>query len=173
MLEASEKFRVALQEFLGPTATGGQPALDLDALAKELATQLGTGRQLVQVTPLEALRHQFQQETVDRLVAQINALDGRPRRAILWLLSVGTPAHHRRICDALGFPIAGGSFVKFGTGIKEAVAAGFLTDGEKGLRVTLYEKVTSDLSPYDPTPEDTEATYQQLVAALAKAPGDS
>lgn len=119
--------------------------------------------------PLEALKHRFQQEAVDRLVQQIQTLEERPRQAILWLLSVGRPAKHMEICRRLAFPEAGASFAKFGTGIKEAVAGGFLTTTPEGLKVTAREKVVSELEPYGASPEDIEATYQHLLHALAQS----
>jgi hypothetical protein len=167
-MQASAKFRVALLEFLGSgTTPAGQPTLDLDALAEKVAARLGTGR-VVPAVPLEALKHRFQQEAVDRLVEQVQALDERPRQAILWLLSVGRPARHMEICRRLAFPEAGASFAKFGTGIKAAVAIGFLVLDPEGLRVTIWEKVAAELEPYGAAPEDIEATYQHLLAALAE-----
>lgn len=176
-LAAFQGFRDALRTFLcfddfQPSGGAAGP-VDLDALAEKVAARLGTNRPVVQMTPLGALKHRFQEETVARLAAQVQALGDRPRQAILWLLSVDHPAHHREICQSLGFPLAGGSFVAFGKGIKEAVAAGFLADdGQRGLHVTIRQKVVVALASYDPSPEDIEATYQHLVAALANEAGE-
>lgn len=173
-----EHFRDALRAFLcldslqqAPGGTAGP--VDLDALAGKVATRLGTIRPVVQITPLEALKHGFQQETVGRLVGLAQALEERPRQAILWLLSVGRPAKHVEICRHLAIPEKGGSFVKFGLGIKDAVAAGVLRQDTDGLHVTIREKVVAELDPYNPSPEDIEATYQHLLAALVNGAGES
>jgi RNase P subunit RPR2 len=172
-VEGSRRLRQALRELLGTAwirEHADRPApLDEEAIVEKVLVRIGADRPLIQLAPLGALKHRFQQETVDRLVAQVQALEERPRRSILWLLSVGKPAHHRQICQALGFPLAGGSFVSFGKGIKDAVAAGLLTDGQGGLCVVIREKVATALESYGPSPEDIEATYQHLVAALANA----
>jgi hypothetical protein len=168
LVEAYAKFSGALKEFMGPMPVVGQPALDLDTLAEKVAARLGPSRPVVQVVPLEALKHQFQEDAVERLLAQVQALEDRPRQAILWLLSVGRPAKHMEICRRLAFPEGGASFSKFGTGIKAAVALGVLTSDTAGLRVTIREKVAAELEAYTRAPEVIEATYQRLLAELAK-----
>lgn len=166
--------RDALRAFLSvdnpaPTSIAGPTApVDLDILADKVAARLGTAR-VLQVTPLESLKHEFRQEAVDRLVQQAQALDERPRQAILWLLSVGRPAKHMEICKRLSFPEAGASFAKFGTGIKAAVKAGFLTLEQDGLRATIWEKVGAELEPYGASGPNIEATYGHLLAALAES----
>jgi hypothetical protein len=46
-------------------------------------------------------------------------------------------------------------------------------EATNGLHVTIREKVAAELEPYSPTPtpEDTEATYQHLLGALAEPAG--
>ena len=160
--------RAALADFLRPALSSeSATAPDLDSLVETVAARLGVDHKH-QGPSLEALRHRFQQEVVDRLYQQVQAMDERPRKAILWLLSVGRPAKHMEICRRLGFPEAGASFVKFGTGIKEAVARGFLiSTPANGLDQVIRDKVVAELEPYHPAPDEVEATYQHLVAALA------
>jgi hypothetical protein len=160
-------FEQALAEIVRGIGGSGDGGINEAALEERIVARVGARGTAAQLAPLEALKHRFQEETVVRLVAQVHALEERPRQAILWLLSVGKPAHHRQICQALGFPLAGGSFVAFGKGIRDAVAAGLLDDGQSGLHVTIREKVVVALASYDPSPEDIEDTYQHLVAALA------
>ena len=174
-IEVAQNFKNALTTFLGldhldPSNLGSPaPTLDLEALARLVAPLLGTTQPVLQVAPLEALKHRFQQEAVDRLVQQVNALEERPRRAIIWLLSVGRPAKHMEICRRLGFPEAGASFTKFGTGIKQAVSLGLLTVTLDGLSVTVREKVVGELEPYSTAPDDIETTYRAVVHALAES----
>ena len=168
-VQAAARFSDALREFLGhATMPLDQPALDLDILAEKVAARLGV-HQLQQGPPIETLKHQFQEEVVARLHEQVQAMDERPRKAILWLLSVGRPAKHMEICRRLGFPAAGASFAKFGTGIKEAVAKGFLVlTPADGLDQVVRDKVAAELAPYKPLPEVVEATYQHLLGEIAK-----
>ena len=168
-VQAAARFSDALREFLGhATMPLDQPALDLDILAEKVAARLGV-HQLQQGPPIETLKHQFQEEVVARLHEQVQAMDERPRKAILWLLSVGRPAKHMEICRRLGFPEAGASFAKFGTGIKEAVAKGFLVlTPADGLDQVVRDKVAAELAPYKPLPEVVEATYQHLLGEIAK-----
>ena len=174
LAENLQGLRHALWTFLGvdglapPERAAPEAPVDLDTLAEKVAAMLGTGRPVVHLVPLEALKHRFQQDAVDRLILQVQALEERPRQAILWLLAANRSAKHMEICRRLAFPEAGASFAKFGTGIKEAVKVGVLSLDTDGLRVTIREKVAAELAPYGPSAEDIESTYQHLLAALAQ-----
>lgn len=161
LAETLQGLRHALWTFLG---------LDNleEALTEKVAARLGTGRPVVHLVPLEALKHQFQQQAVARLTLQVQALEERPRRAILWLLAVGRAATYKEISSQLGFPEVGGSYTKFRSDMKEAMDIGLLTSDSHGLHVTVRNRVAAELAPYGPAPEQIEATYQHLLAALAQ-----
>jgi hypothetical protein len=170
-LASYKTLQEVLRAIISPGAAPGPlivlpTEIEIDTLAQKVAARLGTSP-VIQRAPIEVLQHQFQQEAVDRLVAQVQALEERPRQAITWLLAVGRPAKHMEICRRLAFPEAGASFARFGTGIKKAVVGGFLVVEPDGLRVTIWERVATELEPYGATQQETEATYQQVVAALA------
>ena len=175
-VEGARRLRQALREFLGTAwalehADRAEP-VDEEAIVEKVLARVGTLRPVLQVTPLEALRHTFQQETVARLVAQAETLEDHPRQAILWLLSTGRTAKHQEICRSLGFPRAGGGYVKFCTGVKKAVEMGVLGQSVDGLHVTIRETIVAELASYSPSPDDTEATYQHVLAVLAKSGGN-
>ena len=161
--------RDALVPFVRGATLAPATPVDLDSLAEKVAARLGVGRPVLQVVPVEALKHRFQQEAVARLTLQVQALEERPRQAILWLLAVGRPATYKEICSQLGFPEVGGSYTKFRADIKEAVDIGLLTTDSHGLHVAIRNRVANELAPYGPPPEEIEATYQHLLAALAGA----
>ena len=171
-VEGARRLRQALRQLLGTSPTleraEGPETMDEEEIVEKVLARLGAWRPVVQVVPLEALKHRFQQESVARLTLQVRALEDRPRQAILWLLAVGRPATYKEICSQLGFPELGGSYTKFRTDMKEAMDIGLLTSDSHGLHVAVRNRVAAELAPYSPAPEDIEATYQHLLAALAQ-----
>ena len=166
LAETVQSLRDALRTFLG---VDGLAPPDLDTLAEKVAARTRVAS--VRWVPLEALKHRFQQQAVARLTLQVQALEERPRQAILWLLAVGRPATYKEICSQLGFPEIGGSYTKFRSDMKEAIDIGFLTSDSHGLHVAIRNRVGVELAPYAPAPEDMEATYQHLLAALVNEAG--
>ena len=174
-VDGARRLRQALRQLLGTSPTleraEGPETMDEEEIVEKVLARLGAWRPVIQVVPLEALKHRFQQEAVARLTLQVQALEERPRQAILWLLAVGRPTTYKEICSQLGFPEVGVSYSKFRADMKEAVDIGLLTSDSHGLHVAVRNRVAAELWPYSPAPEDIEATYQHLLTALAGVAG--
>jgi hypothetical protein len=139
----------------------------IEGLASRVANKLGQTPMLQTVPPLPAMKHRYQQETVDRLASEIDSLDPRQRRSLEWLLAVGKSCTFRELCIGLGLPTGGDSYVKFSQGINVLVKNDWIQKDSHGLRVKVSEKVEKALASYQPKPEDIEQTVQHLIARLA------
>ena len=171
MLKAFRLLRQA--DGVGPSSLGppGTP-LDLEQLAKALVPFLPSNGRVVPLIPLEALQHRFQEEAVERLLAQVRTLTETQRRALLWLVSTGKTARYRDVCQGLGLPTQGNGYVVFSQGMKHLIQLGFVREDTHGLSAILALRVGMELAAYDPSAEVAEQTTQHLLGLLAQGEGD-
>lgn len=169
-LRPLQTLRDAILDVLPPTERGAaSPAaekLDYDRLADLVAQRIGQARATV-VTPLEALRHRYQEEAVFRLRKDIEELNLQRRRILEWLLAVGGWHPMNKICQGLGIP-PGGSSSRAGFTVDALVKDGWMAKGSNGLKATVREKVAEALAPYTSDEEEIELVHNHLVERLTK-----
>ena len=170
----SKLMRGAIRDFLGIGSVAlpgpGSPHVDEETIVEKVLARVGTGRPVLHLLPVEALRHRFQQETVERLEEQIAALDETQKRALKWLLAIGKRARYGEIAAGLGLSLRDSQGIQMSRGIKDMQTLGLVQDDKSnGVKATVLERVSLALAPYAASPEDIEATYQGLLHALAEA----
>ena len=133
-----------------------------------VASKLNMSPSMTMVAPLEALKKQYQQETVDRLTGEIDKFNARQVAALKWLLAVGKASTLTDICRNLGFPTGGASFSQFSQGMKVLVQEEWVSQDSHGFKSKFNEKVGKALAVYSPGPEEIEQTFNHLVAKLVK-----
>lgn len=168
-LTAATTFKAALQAFLGGPTTATEVAMNMRALAEEVALLLPPRvvGQIVQVTPPEALRAEFQQQEVERILAAVHEASDVGKSALRLLLGVYPERIGlQRLAERLGRSWGGNARVSF---IKAVTALEGFVDiqDRQGVRANVREKIAADLETYKPAPEEVEATYQAIVHALA------
>lgn len=168
-LEAFDNFKAALNALI----LVGQPLelteSILDGLATRVANKLGQTTEATMLRPLEALKHRYQQEVVDRLSKEIAGWDLRQREGLKWLIATGRSCTFSEVARNLGYPTAGASFTKFNQEMKVLVKDDWLTyDRHTGLKSNFHKKVKNALAAYDPSTEEIMQTVEHLAAQLAK-----
>lgn len=134
----------------------------------QLLSELPVGGGTIVVTPPEKLRKDFQREESERIVAAIQAFDKLGKRILKLMEGLGGYLPQKHIAERLGKPTAGGSWVTLGTQVKELAEAGFLIiDGKRGVTAATRAKIAADLSSYQPTDDEVEAVYQQVLFVIA------
>jgi hypothetical protein len=157
--------------FFAPS--GGAPvmaAVDEDAIVRSVLARLPSGGGVIQVTPPEKLRADFQREETERVVKAVGAMTSLQRRIVLLLEAAVDDAYvsQPKIAERLGRATAGGSFLDLTRAVKELAQGGFVeVQQRQGARRALRTKIAADLSFYQATPGDVEATYQRVLYALA------
>lgn len=167
------RLRDALMDVL-ETPVGEQPTpVDLevsdqflDQLASKVAERMDLSPRVVTLAPLEALRHQYQEEVVERMAEEIKGFEPRQRDGLKWLLAVGNRCSAMEVCRNLGIPTAGGSYTAFNKGMKDLVEGDWVSQDTHGLKSKVYEKVEKALAIYTPMNGEIDQIYQRLVAEL-------
>ncbi|HEU0020702.1 MAG TPA: hypothetical protein VFR55_03380 [Dehalococcoidia bacterium] len=167
-LQAYANFKAALNALLDIPRPPELTESVIDGIAELVANKLNMSPSVTMVAPLEALKKQYQQETVDRLAGEIDKFNPRQVAALKWLLAVGKASTLTEICRNLGFPTGGASFSQFSQGMKVLVQEEWVSQDPHGFKSKLNEKVGKVLAVYNPSPEDIEQTFHHLVAKLAK-----
>lgn len=177
--EAAGRFVAALREFLGAADAaelpGAAPAAALDeaALVRRVLAQLPAGGAgpILQVTPPEKLRHDFQEAEVTRLLAAIATLKPLPRRILLFVEATdGDFVGQKVLAERLGHSTQGGSWIDFGKAVNELATLGLVEVRERhGVRRRLRGKIGQDLAFYRALEADIDATHAQVLARLAEA----
>ena len=176
LLEAALKGFIAVHE--GPqftadvldAARGQLQSVNLDELAEQVARRLQLRQTVPTMVPLEALKHQFQQEVVNRLVEEIDGYDEEQKKGLLWLVSVvGTEyTSFSKLQQAFGIS-SGGSGGRFNARFNLMVANGWILKNSNGIKAQVQKKVEQALEIYSPTAEQIEETVDHLVARFGAA----
>lgn len=174
-VRAAAKFREAIQEFLGPGSTPvGQPALDLDALAKKVSDRIGTGQLVIQVAPPEALRKKYLEQAAARLFLAVGKLSGDARQAIELLQGQDRFFTLNRVALALSGSDSGGTRQRWSNSLKELKELGMVSQGgsgRAGWRANLRGCVEQELAPHGAMPEEVEMVVRQVLYSLATKEG--
>lgn len=159
----------ALRTVLGVKATGGNGPVDEEAIVAKVLRRIPAGGAVVQVTPPEVLRKEFQQKEVERILAFVRGLEPRPRDAVRLLEgAAGTWIGVKALAARLDVPQTGNSFTVFSKAINAMADEGYVERQERlGVKGSLRTKITTDLAYYQATPEEIDLTYQQVLFALA------
>ena len=147
-------------------------AADVDAIVgKVLARIPSTGGAVLQVTPPEKLRHDFQQAEVARLLEAVQALTPLARTQFRLLEAVpGALVGQQAMAERLGRSWGGNARVTFVTALKELEGLGVVEIQERvGVRSKLRAKIEADLGFYSAAAGDVDATYQHVLARLVDA----
>lgn len=165
--DAAVRFVDALAALAGPVG-----AVSMEALVDKVLARLpaGAASVVLQVTPPEKLRAEFQEAEVARLLGAIAALKPLPRR-ILRLVETtdGAFVGQKILAERLGRSTQGGSWIDFGKAVGELAALGLVEVRERqGLRRRLREKIGQDLAFYQATEADVDATHAQVLGRLAE-----
>lgn len=152
---------------------GKAPAMgarvDVEAIVCEVARRIprGGGVPIVVQAP-EALRKEFQQREVDRVLEYLRGLEGRARDAVRLLEATDKWLSFSAIGARLGISQGDGS-MKLNKALKRVGEDGYIEIKERaGLHGALRQKLAADLVTYDATDEDIEQTYAACMAALAE-----
>jgi len=176
-LTTSTRFAEALKAFIGgigdvafPTAS----AVDVDQVVEKVLARIpstAAGGAVLQVTPPEKLRHDFQAAEVTRVLEAVAALSplARTQLRLLEAIPHGTAIGQQTLAERLGRSWGGNARVTFVTALKELEALGVVEIQERvGVRSTLRAKLEADLGFYSATVGDIDATYQHVLARLAE-----
>lgn len=151
---------------------GAAPRVDTEAIVEAVLARMPkvAGGVTLVVQPAEALRKEFQQREVERVLAYIDGLDKRPREAVRLLEGTQQWLSITALATRLGYATGGGGYADFSKGLKEIIAADYIEqDPKKGLHSALRRKLERDLAVYQPAEADVEQTYAACMAALAGA----
>ena len=165
-----QQLKLALENVLGAAPQYQPPELTeqvINGIAIMVANRLGQTPTLQMLAPLPALKRQYQQETVNRLAAEVDSFNEAQRRGLEWLLAVGKSTTFRQLCLGLGLPTGGDGYVKFSQGMNDLVKKDWVHKDKQGLRAKVNEKVEKALESYSPTPEEVQETVNHLVASLS------
>jgi hypothetical protein len=165
--EAGTKLVRAMRAVLGG-GTGGA-AIDEDAIVQRVLARVPVGAGAITVTPPAKLRADFQQAEVARLLGDIGALKPLAKTVLKLLEAVeGASLFQKAIAERLGRSTGGGSWIDLTTQVKELAGSGFVEiDQKRGVRTVLRTKIAVDLTTYQATDADVEATYQAVLHAIA------
>lgn len=139
---------------------------DIDLLALEVAARLGHPTHRA-ANMAEKLKYDYQVETVERLAQDLENLDGKLRRSLIWLTVNEKPATFKAVCEGLGFPLAGNSYIQWSSGMNGLVSRGWIQKDRHGLQSRIKDKVSTSLAAYDPDIGTIDETYNYLLAKLA------
>lgn len=128
---------------------------------------IGSGGPINVIAP-EKLRKDFQQQEAERILADARGLKPLQMR-ILKLIETSTDyVGQKTIAQRLGRSTGGGGWIDLTTAVKALAGLGFVEVKEKqGVRKALRDKITADLSFYQATEPEIEATYQAVLFELA------
>ncbi len=135
-----------------------------------LAEGVGSGGGVqVQVTPPAKLRRDFQHEEVERLLTRVRTLDPLAKRVLTLTVALEERTTQNAIAERLGRSSTSGGGMKQ---LRETIGAlkdlGFVDVHPKhGVASSLREKISEDLTAYQPAAEELEATYQRVLYELA------
>jgi hypothetical protein len=168
--------RRSFAALVGAPASGGNGKaaapvhFDTETIVTEVLRRMprGAGATIVVQAP-EALRKEFQQREVDRVLEYLRELDPRARDAVRLLEATDKWLSFSAISARLGISQGDGS-MKLNKAIKEVAADGYLEIKERaGVHGTIRQKLADDLATYGASEEDVEQTYAACIAALAEA----
>ncbi len=166
---------------LGITPTGitkviepnsGLP-VDTDDIVQKVLARIPTsnGARVVTVAPVEALRDQFQNEAVDRIIDAVDGVSRESKRYLLWLIQLdGGMAAGALMEHFFGKKLSGGAYQKEMRFLKELETIG-VAEARQGVgwMDTLRSAVWSKMAPYKPSDEAVEEVHNQIVAKMATA----
>lgn len=152
-------------------ATG--QTLDEEEIANRIMARISTsnGVQVTAVAPIEALREQFQNESVDRIIDAVDGVSREAKRYLLWLIQLdGGMAAGALMEHFFGKKLSGGAYQKEMRFLKELETIG-VAEARQGVgwTDTLRSAVWSKMAPYKPSNEAVEEVHNQIVAKLATA----
>jgi hypothetical protein len=160
-----------LVDALAQLGAGGGGAVDVDGIVEKVLARIpaGAGGAVLQVTPPEKLRHDFQEAEVRRLLEAVAALSPLAQSQLLLLESIaGSAVGQQQLASRLGRSWGGNARVTFVRALEELTALGLIEVKEReGVRTALRVKIETDLGFYNATPADVEATHQNVLARLA------
>lgn len=168
---AGEALQLALRNFLGTVpavsvdkATMLATTVDVERIVGEVLRRLPTGTAVIQVTPPEALRKEFQQREVARILEAVRAFTVTQRDVVAMMEGNGSYATQSTIAARLGKGMGGW----LAGHLKPLQEQRFiLVDGKRGVKGNLRGKIAEDLVFYQASDEDVEQVYQHCLAALA------
>ena len=145
--------------------------VDEEAIANRIMARISTsnGVQVAAVTPVEALREQFQNDAVDRIIEAVNSVSPEAKRYLLFLIQLGEAMPANQLLEHVtGRKIpSGGGYQKELRYLRELEAQG-LAEGVQGAgwKVMMKAMIWIKLRPYKPDNEDVDAVFDQVVANL-------
>lgn len=152
-------------------ATG--QTLDEEGIAKRIMARISTnnGAKVTTVAPVKALREQFQNDAVDRIIDGIDFVSAEAKWYLLWLIQLdGGMAAGALMEHRVGKKVSGGAYQREMRYLKELEAVG-VAEARQGIGWidTLRSTVWAKLAPYQPSNEAVEEVHNQIVAKLATA----
>lgn len=166
--EAGTRFVEALAALAGPVG-----AVDMEALIEKVLARLpaGAGGAVLQVTPPEALRAEFQGAEVARLRDAVRALSPLARMQLRLLEAMpGTAVGQQQLAERLGRSWGGNARVTFVKALGELEALGLVEIQERvGVRARVRAKIEADLGFYQASAGDVDLTYQHVLAHLVES----
>ncbi len=162
--------RRSFSALIGSNGKSAPVHFDTEAIVSEVIRRMprGAGAPVVVQAP-EAIRKEFQQREVDRVLEYVRGLDARTRDAVRLLEATDKWFSFSAIAARLGISQGDGS-MKLNKALKAAAADGYIEIKERaGLHGAIRDKLAADLAAYDASPEDVEQTYAACIAALAEA----
>lgn len=150
-------------------AYGATADVDVGAIVEKVLARIPTTGAVVQVTPPEQLRRDFQRDEASRILEAAAALTPLARQQLRLLEALeGQAVGQQALAERMGRSWGGNARVTFVKGLDELVALGWIDKQERqGVRTTLRAKIEANLALYQPAVGDVDATYQHVVAALA------
>jgi hypothetical protein len=167
---AADQLAEAITKFLGGTMGGGI-AIDEEAIVRRVLARIPAGGTVVQVTPPEKLRRDFQTAEVARLLAEIGAMTKLEKSVLRLLESTDEYVGQQTVALRLGRATGGGSWVDLGKAVKGLAERRYLELKDRtGVRKNLHARITEDLAFYKAMPAEIDQTYQAVLHALATEP---
>lgn len=134
---------------------------------QRLLSEVSLGTASITVTPPEKLRKDFQTEESARIVSAVAELNSLGKRVLKLLEGVGKALTLGDINLRLGRSIKSTSDIS--PVIKGMAEMGVVKAENKWVRSTLRDKIAADLSDYQPTDDEVEAVYQNVLFEIATA----
>lgn len=149
---------------------GAAPAavVDEEEIVRRVLARVpaGGGGAVVQVTPPEKLRADFQREEADRILAAVRGLNPLGRRVLKLLEGLeGRRLMQKSINERLGRSI--NSNRDMGEAVREMKELGLIDADSHGIGARVRAKITEDLSTYAPSADDVDAVYQRVLYELS------
>ena len=152
--------------------SGSEPGnpIDEQAMTDRILARIGTTNQVTVIAPVEALREQFLNDAVDRIIEAVERVSPEAKRYLLFLIQLGEAMPANQLLEHVtGRKIpSGGGYQKELRYLRELEAVG-VAEGRQGAGwiVTMTSLIWIKLRPYKPEKEDVEAVFDQVVAKLA------